>query len=101
MEKTTQRDRIKLVVEAKIREWAPQLGAAFQLRAMDPDSRSHIAEIGTSVLCTKWKVDYPGGSFVQAIVDNDLRESLGRADHINADAIKFYVMLLHNISPID
>ena len=57
----------------------------------------HIIYIGTSLLCTKWNVGYPGGDFVKAIVDNDLSGAFSRADHINQHCIKFYVMLMYNV----
>ena len=57
----------------------------------------HIIDIGTSVLCTKWEVGYPGGSFAQAVVNNDLAEAFGRADDINIHCIRFYVMLMYNV----
>ena len=59
--------------------------------------RDHIVDIGTSILCTKWEVGYPGGSFAKAVVDNDLSESFGRADDINIHCIRFYVMLMYNV----
>ena len=59
--------------------------------------QEHIIYIGTSVLCTKWNVGYPGGDFVKAIVDNDLNGAFSRADHINEHCIKFYLMLCNNI----
>jgi len=61
------------------------------------DSYSHIIDIGTSILCTKWKVGYPGGSFAKAVVDNDLSEAFGRADDINVHCIRFYLMLMYNV----
>ena len=63
--------------------------------------KSHIVNIGTSILATKWGIGYPGGSFVQAVVDNDLLESFSRADSINKDAMGFYCKLLYNIGYID
>ena len=66
-----------------------------------PDQREHLIQIGVSVLCTKWKIGYPGGSFVQAIVDNDLMESFGRADSVNSTAIKFYLSLMYNTGYIE
>ena len=59
--------------------------------------KEHIINIGTSILCTKWKVGYPGGSFAKAVVDNDLSESFGRADEINVHCIRFYLMLMYNV----
>ena len=59
--------------------------------------KDHIVDIGTSILCTKWKVGYPGGSFAQAVVDNNLSEAFGRADDINIHCIRFYIMLMYNV----
>ena len=65
------------------------------------DEISHVVNIGTSILSTKWGIGYPGGSFVQAVVDNDLMGAFSRADSINKDAIGFYCKLLYNILYID
>jgi hypothetical protein len=65
------------------------------------ESKSHIVNIGTSILCTKWGIGYPGGGFVQAVVDNDLMGAFSRADSIHKDAIGFYCKLLYNILYID
>ena len=64
---------------------------------INPEDISHIENIGTSILCTKWNVGYPGGSFVQAVVDNDLNGAFSRADSVNRDCILFYVSLITNV----
>jgi len=64
---------------------------------LDPEDISHIENIATSILCTKWKVGYPGGSFVQAVVDNKLTEAFGRADSVNRDCMLFYTSLMSNV----
>ncbi len=99
--KQTQEDRILAQVESLIDVYAPQCGVSFQQRLLDQEAREHIARIGTSILCTKWGVGAPGGSFVQAVVDNDLMGAFGRADSINLDSIRFYVMLIYNVSYIE
>jgi hypothetical protein len=38
-----------------------------------------------------------GGSFVQAIVDNDLRNAIGRADEICIKHLKTFVLVNHNL----
>lgn len=96
----TQEEKIRKHVDECIDKYKEQCGISFGWRAVNPESREHIVNIGTSVLCTKWEVGYPGGSFVQAIVNNDLREAFGRADSVNQDCIKFYLMLMHNSSYI-
>lgn len=70
----------------------------LQILCMDPESRDHIIQIGTSVLSTKWELGPPGGSFVQAVVNNDLMGAFGRADETNRQVIGFYVSLLYNIA---
>ena len=90
----TQEERIRKHVDRYIDMYQDQCGDAFKLHAKW--ERDHIISIGTSVLCTKWEVGYPGGSFVQAVVNNDLREAFGRADSVNQDCMKFYVMLIYN-----
>lgn len=89
-----QETKIRKHVDHCIDQYGDQCGDAFKLHAKW--ERDHIINIGTSILCTKWKIGYPGGSFVQAIVDNDLQGAFGRADSINQDCIKFYVMLAYN-----
>ena len=62
----------------------------------------HIINIGISILETKYPEIGPGhagGGFVQAVVDNDLMEAMGRADNICANNIKFFCTLLYNFSP--
>lgn len=60
------------------------------------DVMDHIRGICVSILCTKYGIGYPGGGFVQAIVNNDLMGAFGRADSINRKYIALYVKLLYN-----
>lgn len=71
------------------------------LKFLSQDSNEHVVSIGASVLMTKFPElgGYPGGSFVQAIVDNDLEQAFSRADATNKLAIEFYVKLIQNFSP--
>jgi len=69
---------------------------------LNEDEFNHIISIGTSVIETKWPEigpGYSGGSFVQAVVDNDLMGAIGRADHINITFLKFYCQLIYNFNP--
>lgn len=59
---------------------------------------SHIIDCATSMYCTKHNIGYPGGGFVQAVVDNDLMGAMSRADDINVRALKFYTMFLYNFN---
>jgi hypothetical protein len=92
-----QEERIREAVKERIEEYISSgRDVAFSLAASTQDNRDHIAQIGKSILCTKWGVGYPGGSFAQAVVDNNLTETFGRADHVNLNCIRFYVSLIYN-----
>ena len=41
---------------------------------------------------------YPGG-FLSAVINNDLQESIGRADNTNIHCIKNYIMWFYNHAP--
>ena len=41
----------------------------------------------------------PPGDFLSAVINNDLKEAIGRADDINVDALKAYVMWFYNQAP--
>ena len=66
--------------------------------SMSEENKNHIVNIGTSIICTQHKIGYAGGSFVQSIVNNDLKGSFGNADGTNLKAIRFYLMMIHNMS---
>lgn len=74
----------------------------YSMAPMNSDEGQHIIRTGTSILCTKWKVGYEGGGFVQAVVNNDLMKAVGSADGINIKALKFYCQLIYNTArPVD
>jgi hypothetical protein len=87
----------------KIRE---QVEAAFVKNAhntvfidwITPEDREHIIDIGVSILVTKKKIGPPGGSFVQAVCNNDLIGAFGCADRVNQRAINFYCLLIYNLA---
>lgn len=41
----------------------------------------------------------PAGSFIMAVLSNDLRETFGRADHINRHCVPEIVGWLFNVAP--
>jgi hypothetical protein len=61
------------------------------------EDKEHIVNIGTSIICTRHDIGYPGGSFVQSVVNNDLRGAFANADGTNLHAIRFYLMMIHNM----
>jgi len=61
-------------------------------------SEEEIVEMITSIICTRDNISYPGGSFVQAICDNDLDGAVSRADSDNIRLLKLYVIAKNCIS---
>jgi hypothetical protein len=64
---------------------------------IDEESKEHIINIGTSIMMNRLGVNTYPGSFVQAVLDNDLHGAFSRADHINSQVMKFYVTMMYNL----
>jgi hypothetical protein len=63
----------------------------------NPESMDHLKNIGTSIVMNKWGCNTYPGSFVQAVLDNDLEGSINRADNLNRELLPFYVTLKYNL----
>lgn len=85
------------IVRTMVSDYFDKYGKEYLLIDIALFQKEHVVDIGTSILCTKWNVGYPGGSFAQAVVNNDLAEAFGRADDINIHCIRFYIMLMYNV----
>lgn len=83
-------------IAAKVADYFDQHAEWHGLGHLSPSDRQHVIAIGTSILCTKWQVGYPGGSFAQAVANNDLMGAFRSADQVNQRAIKFYCSLIYN-----
>ena len=61
----------------------------------------HLIEISISILNTKYPElgGYPGGSFVQAVINNDLMAAFSRADQTNQEHMLFHLRILTNFNP--
>jgi hypothetical protein len=88
-----------MTVRTKVREYLEKYGNHYvqNFEFMSEEDVDHIVSIGTSIICTRLEIGYPGGSFVQSIVNNDLRGTFASADSVNANCIRFYVMMMYNI----
>jgi hypothetical protein len=89
-------EKIRNGVKSYFRDNGPRYITGFV--NLSEEDKKHIINIGTSIICTRYEIGFPGGSFVQAIVNNELTETFARADDVNLKAIRFYVMLKHNFS---
>lgn len=61
------------------------------------EEMDHVTSVGVSVLQTR-DGGVSGGSFVQAIVKNDLSGSYNRADSTNRRVIPFYIALKDHVT---
>lgn len=88
------------VIETKVTEYfdenilfaCPNINRDFLF-----ENKEHIVSIGTSMYCTKYNIGYPGGNFVNAVVNNNLNDAYVYADNVNSRVLRFYVMLLYNM----
>ena len=90
-------DQIQIVRKLVEKFYQDSLVWDYSMPPMSNEQGQHVIQIGTSILCTKWGVGYPGGSFVQAVVDNDLMAAVGRADATNVKMLPFYCKLIYNV----
>ena len=67
------------------------------METLTDEEISHVTSVGVSVLQTR-DGGVPGGSFVQAIVKNDLSGSYNRADSTNRKVIPFYIYLKDHVT---
>jgi len=96
---STQRDRIKYKVGRYLTQNSELVPMSLIL---DQESTNHIIDIGTSILMHKWRVGYRSpGSFVCAIVENDLEKAVSSADGINKQCLVFYSTMLWNFGYIN
>jgi len=63
-----------------------------------PNVYEHITNIAASVMMDRDNV-IPGGGFVRAINENNLRDAVGRADAQCINYLKFFVYCKGNIFP--
>ena len=93
-----QEARVRALVEEYLEKYVGMVDDfVFRMQVSTPEVRDHVVRIGTSILCTRAGIGYPGGSFAKAVVDNDLMGAFGRADNINLVCIRFYCSLLYNV----
>lgn len=69
--------------------------AAQKWAAMYKVDEQHAINVAASILMTRDGV-LQGGSFAQAIVDNNLREAVGRADDTCIKYLKFFTIINNN-----
>lgn len=63
---------------------------------LSEDDTNHIISIGTNIIATRHGMSFRS-SFVQSVIDNDLRGAFATADDTNLLAIRFYLMMMYNM----
>ena len=81
--------------EQRMAKVAKYEAAAKKWAAMYKVDDEHAIDVAASVLMTRDKVQI-GGSFAQAIVDNNLRESISRADDTCIKYLRFFSIINWN-----
>ena len=69
----------------------------FEYEQLSHYDKEHIISIGTSIMSEKL-LGISGGGFVNAINEDSLFKAFSYADLTNQRALKFYVMLVNNIT---
>jgi hypothetical protein len=63
-----------------IRQQYNERATRFAIEYGFTDVSEHIIDVMVSIMCTRDKTSHAGGSFVQAVVNNNLYLALSRAD---------------------
>ena len=88
--------RVNKAVEEYFDKNAANTRVPFHL-IVDGEAKSHIINIGTSIMLNRLGVNTYPGSFVQAVLDNDLSGAFSRADNVNAQVLGFYITMMYNL----
>lgn len=99
--KLTPREAIELKVMNEVTKYFHENNISthvpFNL-ILDKEAVSHIINIGTSIMMNRIGVNTYPGSFVRAVLENDLRGAFSQADSINSQVLRFYITMIHNLS---
>ena len=78
-------------IREQYRERAIQFAKEWQYEVTD-----HNLDIMVSIMATRDKTSYPGGGFVEALIDNNLYQAVTRADSDNLRVLKLLTMCRFN-----
>jgi hypothetical protein len=92
-------DEAQKIVKEKVSEYlevnASTTGVPIEI--LFGEEREHVVNIGTSIMMNKLGFNTFPGSFVQAVLNNDLSAAFSRADHINRQCLGFYATMISNL----
>ena len=89
-----------MFIRGKVREYLEKYGKHYiqNFESFSDEELDHVISIGTSIIGTRLEIGFPGGSFVQSMVNNNLSGTFASADSTNAQCIRFYVMMMYNLN---
>jgi hypothetical protein len=100
------RDQAQEIITKEVTDYLEKYGESSGVPPrilMDKESREHVITIGTSIMMNRLGFNTFPGSFVQAVLDNNLHSAFNRADSINQQCLRFYITMMYsmgiNISP--
>jgi len=87
------------MVGEKVKDYLDTMGKVFPNYNANAEDKNHVINTGTNILMAKFtsNFSYVGG-FGKTILENDLTGAFNKADYINVNFIRFYVMLVQNVS---
>lgn len=96
----TARERLELKVMNAVAKYFHENNVSTRVPfniILDKEAVSHIINIGTNIMMNRIGVNTYPGSFVRAVLDNDLHGAFSRADHINSQVLGFYITMMYNL----
>ena len=94
------RDQAHEIVTKEVTDYLEKYGesAGVPLHIlMSNESREHVISIGTSIMMNRLGFNTYPGSFVQAVLDNNLHSAFNRADSINQQSLRFYITMMYSM----
>jgi hypothetical protein len=100
------REQAQVIVVKEVTSYLEKYGESTGVPLhilIDGESREHVISIGTSIMMNRLGFNTYPGSFVQAVLDNNLSGAFAKADSINQQSLRFYTTMMYslgiNISP--
>lgn len=87
------------IVKSSVKKYFDDMAnlAVFEFDRMTEKEKDHILDIACSIMNARLEIGFTPGSFVQAVIDNNLLSAFANADSVNQRAIKFYLLMIYNL----
>tara|TARA_R100000908_G_C3719611_1_gene122910 strand:+ start:438 stop:731 length:294 start_codon:yes stop_codon:yes gene_type:complete len=91
----------KEIIKENIEKYLEEYGNKYiqDFSQMFSEEKNHIMRTALEIMLNHWELSpYKPGGFITSFLNNDLTATFSNADSINAKAIRFYLMMKHNLS---